>query len=129
MYQSNAAHTGYVPVTLDPARFAKAWEWPRRETAPAAPRWPRSPIRSTPARPATVISAARFRGSKRDAIAFAGGAFSGRASSSQEHDEQRVLSSFDLTSGDAEARMAVCRAGSPGFVGRSYALHCGPGDE
>jgi hypothetical protein len=68
-------------------------------------------------------------GSKRDAIAFAGGAFSGRASSSQEHDEQRVLSSFDLTSGDAEARMAVCRAGSPGFVGRSYALHCGPGDE
>jgi hypothetical protein len=25
-YQRNAAHTGYVPVTLDPSKFAKAWE-------------------------------------------------------------------------------------------------------
>ncbi len=34
MYQGNPAHTGYVPVTLDPARFAKAWEWQRKETSP-----------------------------------------------------------------------------------------------
>lgn len=34
MYQGNAAHTGYVPFTLDPARFAKAWEWQRKETSP-----------------------------------------------------------------------------------------------
>jgi outer membrane protein assembly factor BamB len=34
MYQGNAAHTGYVPFTLDPARFAKAWEWQRTETSP-----------------------------------------------------------------------------------------------
>lgn len=27
--QGNAAHTGYVPVTLDASRFAKAWEWQR----------------------------------------------------------------------------------------------------
>jgi outer membrane protein assembly factor BamB len=31
-HQGNAAHTGYVPVTLDPARFAYAWEW-RRSTS------------------------------------------------------------------------------------------------
>jgi outer membrane protein assembly factor BamB len=31
-HQGNAAHTGYVPVTLDPARFAFAWEW-RRSTS------------------------------------------------------------------------------------------------
>ncbi|RYG34368.1 MAG: hypothetical protein EON93_08185 [Burkholderiales bacterium] len=27
MFQRDAAHTGYVPVTLDPAKFVKAWEW------------------------------------------------------------------------------------------------------
>jgi outer membrane protein assembly factor BamB len=31
-HQGNAAHTGYVPVTLDPARFAPAWEWRRGTT-------------------------------------------------------------------------------------------------
>lgn len=31
-HQGNAAHTGHVPVTLDPARFAYAWEW-RRSTS------------------------------------------------------------------------------------------------
>lgn len=31
-FQGNAAHTGYVPVTLDPARFAQAWEWRRTTT-------------------------------------------------------------------------------------------------
>lgn len=30
-FQGNAAHNGYVPVTLDPAKFALAWEW-RRST-------------------------------------------------------------------------------------------------
>ena len=35
-------------------------------------------------------------GSKRNAISFAGGAFSGHASSSTEQYDQRVLSSFDL---------------------------------
>lgn len=29
MYQRDAAHTGYVPITLNPASFAKAWEWQR----------------------------------------------------------------------------------------------------
>lgn len=29
MHQGNAAHTGYVPVTLDPARFQYAWDWRR----------------------------------------------------------------------------------------------------
>ncbi|MDP3739344.1 MAG: PQQ-binding-like beta-propeller repeat protein [Hyphomonadaceae bacterium] len=27
-YQRNAAHTGYVPATLDPVKFTKAWEVP-----------------------------------------------------------------------------------------------------
>ncbi|XLZ68512.1 PQQ-binding-like beta-propeller repeat protein [Massilia sp. SR12] len=27
MHQRDAAHSGYVPITLNPARFAKAWEW------------------------------------------------------------------------------------------------------
>lgn len=27
--QGNAAHNGYVPITLDATRFAKAWEWKR----------------------------------------------------------------------------------------------------
>lgn len=31
-FQGNAAHTGYVPVTLDPARFTQAWEWRRTTT-------------------------------------------------------------------------------------------------
>lgn len=26
-YQSNASHSGYVPITLNPTNFAKAWEW------------------------------------------------------------------------------------------------------
>ena len=26
-FQRNAAHSGYVPVTLDPTKFGKAWEW------------------------------------------------------------------------------------------------------
>jgi hypothetical protein len=26
-YQGNAAHTGYVPVTLDPSRFSPRWSW------------------------------------------------------------------------------------------------------
>ena len=26
-FQGNEKHTGYVPVTLNPANFAKAWEW------------------------------------------------------------------------------------------------------
>ncbi len=26
-HQRNAAHDGYVPITLDPSKFAKAWEW------------------------------------------------------------------------------------------------------
>ncbi|MCR6658199.1 MAG: PQQ-binding-like beta-propeller repeat protein [Asticcacaulis sp.] len=26
-FQRNAAHSGYVPITLDPANFSKAWEW------------------------------------------------------------------------------------------------------
>lgn len=32
-HQRDAAHRGYVPVSLDPSRFAKAWEW----TAPGGP--------------------------------------------------------------------------------------------
>jgi outer membrane protein assembly factor BamB len=28
-HQRNAAHNGYVPITLDPAKFAKTWEWQR----------------------------------------------------------------------------------------------------
>jgi outer membrane protein assembly factor BamB len=28
-HQGNAGHTGFVPVTLDPGRFAYAWEWRR----------------------------------------------------------------------------------------------------
>lgn len=28
-HQGNAAHTGYVPVTLDPTKFRFAWEWRR----------------------------------------------------------------------------------------------------
>ena len=31
-HQGNAAHTGYVPVALNPARFAYAWEWRRSTT-------------------------------------------------------------------------------------------------
>lgn len=31
-FQGNAGHTGHVPVTLDPARFVKAWEWRRPTT-------------------------------------------------------------------------------------------------
>jgi outer membrane protein assembly factor BamB len=31
-FQGNAGHTGYVPVTLDPARFTYAWEWRRSTT-------------------------------------------------------------------------------------------------
>lgn len=31
MHQANAGHTGFVPVTLDPARFNRRWKW----TAPA----------------------------------------------------------------------------------------------
>lgn len=34
MHQRDAAHTGYVPVTLNPARFAKAWEWARTKDDP-----------------------------------------------------------------------------------------------
>ena len=32
--QGNAAHSGHVPITLDPARISKAWEWlpPRQGT-------------------------------------------------------------------------------------------------
>ena len=26
-FQANAAHNGFVPITLDPGKFAKAWEW------------------------------------------------------------------------------------------------------
>ena len=29
MYQRDAAHTGYVPITVNLARVAKAWEWQR----------------------------------------------------------------------------------------------------
>lgn len=28
-HQRNTSHDGYVPITLDPTRFAKAWEWQR----------------------------------------------------------------------------------------------------
>lgn len=28
-HQRNAAHDGYVPITLDPSKFTKAWEWTR----------------------------------------------------------------------------------------------------
>jgi outer membrane protein assembly factor BamB len=31
-FQGNAGHTGFVPVTLDPTKFAKAWEWRRTST-------------------------------------------------------------------------------------------------
>jgi len=31
-FQGNAGHTGYVPVTLDPSKFNKAWEWRRPTT-------------------------------------------------------------------------------------------------
>ncbi|HEY5852337.1 MAG TPA: PQQ-binding-like beta-propeller repeat protein [Lysobacter sp.] len=34
--QRNATHTGYVPIRLDPARFAKAWEWTFPQDATAA---------------------------------------------------------------------------------------------
>lgn len=27
--QGNAAHDGYVPITLDPSKFVKAWQWTR----------------------------------------------------------------------------------------------------
>lgn len=26
-FRANAAHNGFVPITLDPGKFAKAWEW------------------------------------------------------------------------------------------------------
>lgn len=35
-FQGNAAHNGYVPVRLDPARFGSAWEWTVPMTAPDA---------------------------------------------------------------------------------------------
>jgi outer membrane protein assembly factor BamB len=28
-HQRNASHDGYVPITLDPSKFAKVWEWQR----------------------------------------------------------------------------------------------------
>lgn len=34
MHQRDAAHSGYVPITLNPARFAKAWEWQYSSTDP-----------------------------------------------------------------------------------------------
>jgi len=34
MYQRDAAHTGYVPITVNLARAAKAWEWQRSEDSP-----------------------------------------------------------------------------------------------
>ncbi|QGW63915.1 PQQ-binding-like beta-propeller repeat protein [Lysobacter soli] len=34
--QATAAHNGYVAVTLDPAKFAKAWEWARPEVTTGA---------------------------------------------------------------------------------------------
>ena len=33
MFQGNAAHTGYVPVTIDPTKFATRWLW----SAPGPP--------------------------------------------------------------------------------------------
>lgn len=38
-HQRNAAHDGYVPITLDPSKFAKAWQWkyvPSSEPFPGA---------------------------------------------------------------------------------------------
>lgn len=34
MHQRDAAHSGYVPITLNPARFAKAWEWQYKSDDP-----------------------------------------------------------------------------------------------
>lgn len=36
MMQGTASHTGYVPITLDPSRFALAWQWSRTATDPIA---------------------------------------------------------------------------------------------
>jgi outer membrane protein assembly factor BamB len=36
MMQGNASHTGYVPITLNPSRFALAWQWSRTATDPIA---------------------------------------------------------------------------------------------
>jgi len=33
-HQGNAAHDGYVPITLDPSRFAPAWSWTTPAPAP-----------------------------------------------------------------------------------------------
>ena len=33
-FQGNAAHTGYVPVTLNPAKFRQAWTWSRQMDDP-----------------------------------------------------------------------------------------------
>ena len=37
-FQANAAHTGYVPVNLDPKRFSLRWRWsaPAQDTAPVS---------------------------------------------------------------------------------------------
>jgi hypothetical protein len=32
-YQGNPAHTGYVPVTLDPSRFSPRWSWQPQESS------------------------------------------------------------------------------------------------
>jgi len=37
MYQANAAHTGYLPVTLDPAKFLPRWIWRPADSEAARP--------------------------------------------------------------------------------------------
>ena len=45
-YQGNAAHTGYVPITLDPTRFVTAWSWTTSGAAPQVESIVTSPSRA-----------------------------------------------------------------------------------
>jgi outer membrane protein assembly factor BamB len=55
-FQGNAAHTGFVPVTLDPARFAQRWQWTMPATLNGSP----SPV-TTGSGVALVSSASYFQ--------------------------------------------------------------------
>lgn len=37
MHQGNVGHTGFLPIRLDPRKFAKAWEWTRPADGSATP--------------------------------------------------------------------------------------------
>ncbi|RYY93065.1 MAG: hypothetical protein EOO11_20350, partial [Chitinophagaceae bacterium] len=42
--QGNAAHNGYVPITLDASKFAKAWEWRPPHVPPVRTIWLGMPV-------------------------------------------------------------------------------------